>query len=195
MNTFAYCKELEVVDLPSTIKVINGAAFAGCSKLISVTLNDNITTIGGNAFSGCSALQLNALPANLTELGGGAFQSGGEGIRITSIPNGIEILSSWTFNGCPNVKISTFGGKNGESSLRTIENNCFNNAGNGTFGAAIEDIVINYSVEKIGVNAFYNYAYNTIKNVYFARPYEGSPAPYGVTPHDMGFTGTDINIG
>lgn len=194
-SAFAYCGEVEIINLPNTVKAINDYAFTSCSKLVTVTLNDNITIIGANAFSGCGSLQLNNLPANLITLGSGAFQSGGEGIRITVIPSGVQTLESWTFNGCPNVKITTFGGANGESNLTTIKNNCFNSAGNGSIGNAIEEIVINYSVESIEALAFYDYGYKTLKNVYFARPYEGSPAPYGTTPYDMGFTGKDINFG
>ena len=194
-SAFAYCSEIEIINLPNTVKVINDYAFTSCSKLVTVTLNDNITIIGANAFSGCGSLQLNSLPANLITLGSGAFQSGGEGIRITVIPSGVQTLESWTFNGCPNVKITTFGGANGESNLTTIKNNCFNSAGNGSVGNAIEDIIINYSVENIEALAFYSYGYKTLKNVYFARPYEGSPPPYGVTPYDMGFYGKDINFG
>ena len=195
MSAFAYCRELQIVELPISVRVINGSAFAGCSKLKTVTLNDNITTIGGNAFNGCTSLELSHLPMNLVELGGGAFQSAGPGIKITSIPHGIETLTSWTFNGCPNVKISIFGGNNGESKLKVIESNCFNNAGNGVSEISVEDVIINYSVERIDALAFYGYAINTLKNVYFARPYEGSPAPYGATPYDMGFTNPDLNIG
>lgn len=195
MNAFAYCRNLELVNLPNTVRVINGSAFASCEKLVTVTLNDNITVIGSNAFSSCKALELNALPASLIELGSGAFQSAGPGVKITSIPAGVEILSAWAFNGCSNVKISAFGGANGESSLKTIENNCFNNTGNSTDEPAVDEIIINYSVQNIGVNAFYGYVKNTLKSVYFARPYEGSPAPYGVSPYDMGFTNPDVHIG
>ena len=195
MSAFTDCNELEVVDLPKTVRTIKGYAFIRCSKLKTVTLNDNITTIDDNAFSGCSSLELTALPASLTKLGSGAFQTAGPGIKLTTIPSGIEILESWTFNGCPNVKFSTFGGKSGESKLRIIENNCLNAAGKGDSNTVVEDIIINYSVEQIGSNAFYGYATNTLKNVYFARPYEGSPAPYGMTPEQMGFTNPDLNIG
>lgn len=195
MNAFAYCRELEVVDLPSTIRVIHGSAFAYCSNLKTVTLNDDIATIDSNAFSSCSSLELTALPKNLIELGSGAFQTGGAGIKLTSLPMGLELLAAWTFNGCPNVKITTFGGVNGESRLKTIENNCFNSAGNGTSEASVDEIIINYSVEKIDSNAFSGYGRNTLKSVYFARPYEGTPAPYGVSPYDMGFTNPDIHIG
>lgn len=188
MNSFSYCKELQVVDLPNTVRIIEGSSFVGCEKLKTVTLNDSITSMGGNTFSGCSSLELNGLPRDLVSLGGGAFQSCGPGVRITSIPAGIETLASWTFNGCPNVKISVFGGANGESALKTIENNCFHSAGNGDSDIAVTEIIFNYSVEKIGVSAFYNYAKNTLKDVYFARSDENTQSVYGETTSGMGFS-------
>ena len=194
ISAFQDCEELQIVDLPNTVRTINGYAFARCYKLISVTLNNNITMIGNNAFNACKSLQINALPEKLSELGSAAFQ-GCENIKITTIPPKIKTLSSWTFQGCPNVKISNFGGANGESKLKVIESNCFHSAGNGSSDLNLEEIIFNYSIERIGVNAFYNYGTNTLKAVYFARPYEGSPAPYGTTPYNMGFTNPDLHIG
>jgi hypothetical protein len=176
-SAFAYCRELLMVDLPATVREIDMSAFAGCEKLTTVTLNDNITTIGSSAFSGCSNLVLTALPASLKTIGGSAFQSSGPGIQITSLPDGIEIIPAWTFNGCPNVKISEFGG--GSSELKEIGENSFNNAGNGDGKPDVEDINIHSSVEIIGADAFAGYATKTLKHVYFARPWEDGESVYG----------------
>ena len=112
MSAFAYSPSLKVVDLPDTVRVIDGSAFASCKQLVTVTLNDNITTIGGSAFNGCSALQLTALPKDLISIGSSAFQGAGAGVQITSIPDGIKALPERTFSGCSNVKISEFGSSN-----------------------------------------------------------------------------------
>lgn len=193
MSAFAYCRELLMVDLPATVRKIDGSAFAGCEKLTTVTLNNNITTIGNSAFSGCSNLVLTALPTSLKTIGGSAFQSSGPGIQITSLPADIEVIPAWTFNGCPNVKISEFGG--GPSKLREIGSNSFNNAGKGNGKPDVEDINIHYSVEIIGDNAFKGYATNTLKNVYFARPWEDGES-YGKLVGEMGFdtTNPDLNF-
>lgn len=193
MSAFAYCRELLMVDLPATVREIDGSAFTGCEKLTTVTLNDNITTIGNSAFSGCSNLVLTALPTSLKTIGGSAFQSGGPGIQITSLPAGIEVIPAWTFNGCSNVKISEFGG--GSSKLKEIGANSFNNAGKGDGKLDVEDINIHYSVEIIGADAFKGYATNTLKNVYFARPWEDGES-YGKLVSEMGFdtTNPDLNF-
>lgn len=192
-SAFSYCKELLIVDLPATIREIDGSAFAGCDKLTTVTLNDNITTIGISAFSDCPNLVLTALPASLKTIGGGAFVNGGPSIQITSLPDGIEIIPSWTFAGCSNVKISEFGG--GSSKLKEIGDNSFNNTGKGDGKPDVEDINIHYSVEKIGTDAFKGYATNTLKNVYFARPWEDGES-YGKLVSEMGFdtTNPDLNF-
>ena len=193
MSAFAYCRELLMVDLPATVRKIDGSAFAGCEKLITVTLNNNITTIGNSAFSGCSNLVLTALPTSLKTIGGSAFQSSGPGIQITSLPADIEVIPAWTFNGCPNVKISEFGG--GSSKLKEIGANSFNSAGKGNGKPDVEDINIHYSVEIIGEDAFKGYATNTLKNVYFARPWEDGES-YGKLVGEMGFdtTNPDLNF-
>lgn len=193
MSAFAYCRELLMVDLPATVRNIDGSAFTGCEKLITVTLNNNITTIGNSAFSSCPNLVLTALPTSLKTIGGSAFQSSGPGIQITSLPADIEVIPAWTFNGCPNVKISEFGG--GSSKLKEIGENSFNNAGKGNGKPDVEDINIHYSVEIIGKDAFKGYATNTLKNVYFARPWEDGES-YGKLVGEMGFdtTNHDLNF-
>ena len=192
-SAFAYCEELLIVDLPIAIRQISDSAFTGCIKLTTVSLNDNITTISSNAFSGCSNLILTSLPTSLITIGSGAFQGAGPGIKITSLPVGIEVIPAWTFNGCSNVKISDFGG--GASKLKEIGSNSFNNAGNGNEKPDVEDINIHYSVEIIDDDAFIGYATNTLKNVYFARPWEDGES-YGNLVNEMGFdtSNPDLNF-
>ena len=68
-----------------------------------------ITTIDGNAFYQDSALQLNHLPNNLTYLGASAFQGCGDGLELTTLPDGLKKLYAYTFVNCKNVKITSFG--------------------------------------------------------------------------------------
>ena len=192
-SAFAYLRSLKVIKLPDTIRTIGGSAFASCVNLETINLNDEIISIQGSAFSFCSKLQLTSLPKKLKELGMSVFQSAGEGIKITELPSELEALNSWTFNGCPNVKISVFGGANGESKLKLIGQSCFQNAGNGTEDISVTEIVINHSVEKIDADAFKDYAVNTLKDVYFARSDENTLEAYGQTTSGMGFK-SDLNF-
>ena len=185
MSALSYCPVLKIVDLPSTVRAIRDYAFTSCPELISVTLNDNITEIGGSAFTQCSKLELTALPKHLKKLGMGAFMSTGAGIQITSLPEDLEVLYSYTFYGCENVKIANFGAPNGK--LKEIQASCLESAGRGNVGPSVTEINIYDSVEIIGADAFRNYASNTLKDVYFARPWQDGESVYGENVSGMGF--------
>jgi hypothetical protein len=138
---------------------------------------------------------LNHLPNNLIYLGASAFQGCGTGIELTSLPNGIEILYAYTFVNCQNVKISNFGSSSSSGSqLKSIGKGCFSNAGTGTIGPDVKEILINKSIEFIDNEAFLGYANNTLEAVYFAKPWEDGSS-YGNTTYDMGFTNPNIHIG
>jgi hypothetical protein len=110
---FTGCSSLKKVELPNSITSIEAYGFHNCTKLEEINLNDNITNIGQYAFSAAvlntMSLKLTALPKNLKTLGGSAFRYGGPGLEITSIPAGVTMLNTFTFNDCPNVKIESFG--------------------------------------------------------------------------------------
>ena len=52
---FAYCADLEVVELPNVLTIDNNA-FYNCTSLEEITLQ-RVTSIAGMAFSGCTALE------------------------------------------------------------------------------------------------------------------------------------------
>ena len=194
-NAFSACKNLISIELPNSIRTIRAHAFSYCSNLVNITLNDNITTIDGNAFYQDAKLYLNHLPNNLIYLGASAFQGCGTGIELTSLPNGIENLYAYTFANCRNVKISNFGSSSSSGSqLKSIGKGCFSNAGTGTVGPDVKEILINQSIDFIDTEAFFGYANNTLEAVYFAKPWEDGSS-YGNTTYDMGFTNPNINIG
>ena len=87
---------------------------------------------------------------------------------MTNIPSGVTSLESYTFNGCPNVKITSFGNVENGNSITEIDASCFLHAGNGNIGPDVTEIVIGKSVHTIGENAFGNYGKNTLEIVYFA---------------------------
>lgn len=189
-SCFSYMTNLKSVSLPNSLRVIGGNAFTNCTNLETVVLNDEIYSIGNNAFSQCSKLNLTALPKKLNKIDGeGAFMLCGEGIKITSLPAELSVLPGYTFYNCPNVKISVFGGNNGESKLNLIGHHCFGNCGTGSEGPVITEIVFNKSVNTIDSEAFIGYAKDTLRDVYFANPMDS----YGQTTSGMGFS-SDLNF-
>lgn len=184
---FYKCDNLVKVETPVSITSIKNYAFSYATALKDVNLHNGITSIGENAFEYCASIEINELPINLTSLGANAFRSCGEGLIVTTIPKDLAVLPDFCFVFCPNVKITTFGSKDGTtSSLYTIGNQCLYQAGNGTSGASVSSIIIYDSVQDIRQAAFQYYAYNSLKSAYFTRP----DTDYAISFTQMGFSGS-----
>ncbi|MBQ7353798.1 MAG: leucine-rich repeat domain-containing protein [Clostridia bacterium] len=52
-GTFRWCKNLQFINIPSTVTWIGGYAFAYCSELISIKIPESVTYIGASAFYKC----------------------------------------------------------------------------------------------------------------------------------------------
>lgn len=87
------CDNLDLVVLPSTLKVIGKYAFEK-SGLKTINLPSGLTTIDMWAFAGCKALscingkdgdeEVNAIPASVTTVGSGAFED--SGLETITVP-------------------------------------------------------------------------------------------------------------
>lgn len=158
-NAFSRCYNLIQVKLPNSITEIDYGAFYFCGNLETINLHDNIISIGEGAFQGQSInpmkVSINELPSKLQKLGDSAFNRAGINCIITKIPDGIEKIPYRAFYGCPNVKISEFGGNN--SKLHTIGNEAFETAGKGDKVADVTSMTIHASVTTIEADAFLNY--------------------------------------
>ena len=53
-NTFAACKSLRNINLPSTLVEIGINAFYNCRSLEDIVFSEGLETIGGHAFNSCS---------------------------------------------------------------------------------------------------------------------------------------------
>ena len=58
----AYCKSVTRVEIPNSVKNINGYAFYSCNKLENLAMGDSVKKIGLNAFDWCSNLSRVYLP-------------------------------------------------------------------------------------------------------------------------------------
>ena len=54
---FAYCDQMEELELPHCLQRIGHHAFDGCSRLTEVSIPESVTFVGLNAFQNCPALQ------------------------------------------------------------------------------------------------------------------------------------------
>ncbi len=63
-NAFLGCSMIESINLPTTLKKIDGHAFDGCSALSGIVIPDSVTAIGERAFMNCYSLESVRLPNN-----------------------------------------------------------------------------------------------------------------------------------
>ena len=70
---FENCEELEIIDIPSSVKIIGEGAFKDCSNLVKIDIPNSVLTIDKNAFINCSSLTEVIIPISVKELGEDIF--------------------------------------------------------------------------------------------------------------------------
>lgn len=110
-NAFNNCVNLKVEDklvIPSSVTVIEDAAFARCSSLTGdLEIPDTVTSIGNNAFYGCSSLNgYLTLPSQLTVIPSCAFWNCSQ-LKVQGglkIPENVKSIGWGAFRGCAQLK-------------------------------------------------------------------------------------------
>lgn len=74
-KAFENCSELEYINIPESISIIENNAFKNCSNLKSVILNNSNTTVMSSAFSGCVSLECVINANNIKSIGRNAFSN------------------------------------------------------------------------------------------------------------------------
>ena len=108
---FNNCVNLKVDDklvIPSSVTVIEDAAFARCSSLTGdLEIPDTVTSIGNNAFFGCSSLNgYLTLPSKLTVIPSRAFWNCSQ-LKVQGglkIPENVKSIGWGAFRGCTQLK-------------------------------------------------------------------------------------------
>jgi len=111
--------DLQVVEIPDSVKVIGIKAFRNCTSLSSIHLPGSIVSIGYGAFYGCINLSRINLPTSIVCIGAYAF---GHCTSITSIviPPSITIIEPFTFKWCSSMSKVVI-----PSSVRHVRINAF----------------------------------------------------------------------
>lgn len=73
--TFAWCKSLTTVIIPTSIAAIGRGTFYYCSNLATIDIPSNVTEIGSSAFVNCSSLKSMNIPSSVKSIGGSAFEN------------------------------------------------------------------------------------------------------------------------
>lgn len=97
--TFAWCKSLTTVIIPTSIAAIGRGTFYYCSNLATIDIPSNVTEIGSSAFYGCSSLKSMNIPSSVKSIGGSAFY-GCNNLTSINIPLGITEIEFHTFSEC-----------------------------------------------------------------------------------------------
>ena len=143
---FIYCRNLEKIKLPSTLKRIGGAAFYygkikeieisegieelrkftfyNCKRLEKITLPSTLKKIGPSAFENCQRLEKVTLPSTLKKIASSTFKNCGN-LKEIEIPEGVEYIENNAFENCRNLKKVTL-----PSTLKNISAFVFKNCEN-----------------------------------------------------------------
>ncbi len=142
-QNFAHeARNLEAINIPSSVTVINGngkqngAPFYNGYSLKSVTFAsmDNLTVMKNSVFAGCTSLQTIKLPNSVTEIGNYCF-SNCASLKEISLPNSLKTIANHAFAWCTSLEVIKMG-----SSFAY-----FNNTGDNSFtysAGSIKEIYI-----------------------------------------------------
>lgn len=148
---FTYCNDFSEVQLPSTLKRIDEAAFKD-TGLRSITFPSGLESIGVSAFEGTQFMECDVvLPNSLTSLGGSAFAS--SGIHSVKFGTGLTILDGDVF------KITNLNGTIViPGNIKTIKRNAVVSSGVYDESLGIQEIILEEGVEDVEDEAFCNNA-------------------------------------
>lgn len=114
---------LEEVNIPESVKRIDGYAFAYNDRLKTVQLPTGLSLLSYGTFKECTALKTVSFPKKINSIGDDAFKGC---ISLTEIlfPEGLEKLGRAAFSGCTGLKLAVFG-----KEIKTIGDGAFYNCG------------------------------------------------------------------
>lgn len=77
----AFCNlDIETIDIPATVTMIDDNAFNSCHELSEITLPEGLLTLGNTAFHSCS------------------------GLTYVELPNSLKNIGDWIFTNCSSLK-------------------------------------------------------------------------------------------
>lgn len=98
VDAFAYCKSLESVNIPESIKDFS-PAFRGCEKLEAIVIPEGVKRIEQGMFRDCTSLENVSLPNSLKIIDGSVFENC-TSLENVSIPDGVAEIGANAFGGC-----------------------------------------------------------------------------------------------
>ena len=161
-------KNIEALELKSTVKLNGSAQFVGCSKLKSAIIENGITGISTACFNNCVLIDSIELPNSVVELGESAF-AGCSSLKSITLSTNIKKIPNSCFSG---TGFETFSIPN-ESGVEEIQDDIFYNC------SSLKNIYIGKNVKTINSKAFRNVDSPIIKISQEENSISG--APWGAT--------------
>lgn len=100
---FKDCAKIKSIEIPTSVKEIEGSSFKNCVKLAKIQIPSSVTLIGSNSFYNCRKLKNIEIPSSVSVLGNCSFKNCK---RLTSIeiPSSVTRIGNDAFKGCTNLK-------------------------------------------------------------------------------------------
>ena len=143
-GAFEFCEKLVKINLPPKLKEITFETFYGCKSLTIIKIPSAVKTIETKAFAYCTSLLSLYIPLSVKKIGTNAFR-GCTNLQSIDSFGVVNSIDSYAFADCRSLSsIDDL-----PSSLHEIPEGMFQNTG-------FREIVIPYTVQKIGAEAFKN---------------------------------------
>lgn len=104
---FASCSSLRTVNIADGIQNLNYSIFYKCENLESISLPSSVKTIGSGAFSNCTSLKSISLPEHLDSISDRCFEKC-TALSEMTFPSGLSYIGENAFLGCSSLKTVVF---------------------------------------------------------------------------------------
>jgi len=102
-EVFAGCERLKKIKLPSCLRNMRRGMFRNCTSLEEVEFPDKLILIGFATFQGCTSLKRVKLPGNLLQTGTQTFE-GCVSLETIELPETVREIEIGAFTGCKSLK-------------------------------------------------------------------------------------------
>lgn len=118
-SAFNHCRNIKEIVIPEGVTQIGYECFNSCKSLERVTLPESLTTVMEYLFQGCTKLQHVNIPRTLNQLSKSMFSKCAS-LKEIIIPEGVTTIGSFAFSDCTSLQKVVLPG-----SLKTIKRYAF----------------------------------------------------------------------